>query len=121
MPKTDPPAEGLAYFGTNEEVRLGDRVRIRAFIVLKLDGVVCYIPGVSVKHDDMEYEGLRHVGIQLRSGELRQIHWVKGERSLRPGVTLLERGQRYRPLDPCEVIDPTNIAAGRVEDRRGDS
>jgi hypothetical protein len=100
----------LTYFGSDTEVRLGDRIRYRAFLVLKLEGVVCYIPGVSPRHSDMEYDGLRHVGIRLRTGELRQLHWPAGQTTLGTGVTLLERGQPFKPLDPSEALDPTNDA-----------
>lgn len=99
---------GLVYFGTQDEVRLGDRIRMRAFLVLKLEGVVCYLPGVSAKHRDMEYEGLRHVGVELRSGEVRQLHWPAGRSELPRGITLLERCAQFHPLTPNVQLDPTN-------------
>ena len=109
MPKASEAESRLVYFGTSDDVRLGDRVRVRAFLFLKLEGVVCYIPGVSARHEDMEYAGLRCVGIQLQRGEVRKLHWARGETSLGKGVSLLVRGQPYKPLDPDERLDPTEL------------
>ena len=89
-------------------MRLGDRVRVVAFVVLRLEGVVCYVPGLSAKHRDMEYEGLRHIGIRLPSGEIRQLHWPTGAIDLGRGVTLLARGAEFKPLHPKRQLDPTN-------------
>jgi len=100
---------GPTYFGTDDEVRLGDRVRVRALLILTTEGVVCYIPGLSPWHRDMEYEGSRFVGIQRPDGEIRQLLWPAGESSLGKGVTLLERGQPYKPLSPDVQLDETNL------------
>ena len=77
-------------------------------LILKTEGVVCYIPGVSPRHRDMEYSGFRHIGIQLPHGEIRQLLWPAGESSLGKGVTLLERGRPYEPLSPEVQLDETN-------------
>ena len=37
----------LCYHGTNVEIRPGDRVRLKRWFRSPLDGVVCYLPGVS--------------------------------------------------------------------------
>ncbi len=50
-----PRHSGLFYHGTKEEVRLGDQIRIKRFLRSPIDAVVCYIPGISPKHKDMEY------------------------------------------------------------------
>ncbi|QSQ23591.1 hypothetical protein JY651_00980 [Pyxidicoccus parkwayensis] len=42
------------YFGTREEVRLGDRVRIKRWLFKDLEGVVCYIPGFGPRHPDLD-------------------------------------------------------------------
>lgn len=41
---------GLYYYGTHDEVRLGDRVRIKRWLRSDLYGTVCYIPGLSPTH-----------------------------------------------------------------------
>ena len=46
----------LFYFGTQEEVRLADRVAIRRLLRKELQGTVTYIPGISPQHGDLEYE-----------------------------------------------------------------
>jgi hypothetical protein len=43
----------LFYFGTNEEVRLGDRVLMRRWLFRNIVGTVCYIPGISPLHSEL--------------------------------------------------------------------
>ena len=40
----------LFYHGTHDDVRVGDRVRIKRWFRRDLVGTVCYIPGVSKWH-----------------------------------------------------------------------
>jgi len=59
----------LFYFGTKIEVLLGDRVEVRGGWFRKTRrGVVCYMPGESVPHPEMEYDGMTHWAIQLEDG-----------------------------------------------------
>lgn len=105
---------GPSYFGTGEEVRLGDRVGWRTLLIFKTEGVVCYVPGVSPRHRDMEYSGFRHVGVRLPDGDVRQLLWAACESSLEKGVTLLGRGHPYEPLCPDVQLDETNQAWGKT-------
>lgn len=97
----------LFYHGTNEEVRLGDRIRIRRFLFLVVEGVVCYIPGASPKHPDMEYDDYQFWAIQLKDGQIRQILYSPDE--LQPGreTRLLSRGESFVPLSSRSCFDST--------------
>lgn len=63
----------LFYFGTQEEVRLADRVAIRRLLRKELQGTVTYIPGISPKHGDLEYEDVRQWAITCENGSTYPI------------------------------------------------
>ena len=44
----------LFYHGTTTEVCIGDHVRIRRWFRRDLEGVVCYIPGISPRRAELE-------------------------------------------------------------------
>lgn len=46
----------LYYHGTEIEVQLGDRVKWRRWVRSDLHGTVCYLPGISPRHRDLENE-----------------------------------------------------------------
>lgn len=60
----------MFYHGTRVEVMLGDKVIIKRWFKKNLNGVVCYISGISVPHPDLE-EGGPQWAIQLEDGALR--------------------------------------------------
>lgn len=84
----------LFYFGTNEEVRLGDRVRIRRWIRKDLEGVVCYIPGVSPKHPELNSKDMPQWAIRIADGSLLLIGYAPDHRLGQPdrSVILVARG-----------------------------
>lgn len=105
---TRPPSpDRPLYHGTHEPVLLGDRVSMPHFIFWKLVGVVWYVPGINPTHPHMEYRGHRHVGIEIKPGDMRLIHWPVGTPCLRDDITLVERGQPFTPIRPGEMLDPT--------------
>jgi hypothetical protein len=61
------PHSRLFYHGTTTEVCLGDQIKIRRWF-RKVDGTVCYIPGISPPHPTIDYENVRQWGIKLRNG-----------------------------------------------------
>ena len=63
----------LFYFGTQEEVRLADRVAIRRLLRKELQGTVTYIPGISPQHGDLEYEDVRQWAITCENGSTYPI------------------------------------------------
>ena len=54
-------------YASGEEVHLGDYVTLRVWFILRT-GRIVYVPGISPKHKNMEYRGLRQVGVQLPDG-----------------------------------------------------
>jgi hypothetical protein len=64
---------GLFYHGTSDEIQLGDRVRLKRWFRPDLPGVVCYIPGISPRHSDLEYEGVRQWAIRCDDGSVRPM------------------------------------------------
>jgi len=63
----------LFYHGTANEVKLGDRVRLKRLFRSDLGGVVCYIPGLSPKHSELEYEDVRQWAISADNGSVYPI------------------------------------------------
>lgn len=59
---------GLFYSGTKKEVCLGDRIRLKRWIRSDLYGTVCYIPGISKRHPELEYEDVKKWAIRLDNG-----------------------------------------------------
>ena len=57
-------SSGLFYFGTNVEVELGDVVRIRRLLRRPLNGIVCYLAGISPKHPQMDIWGCERWAIE---------------------------------------------------------
>jgi|ERR1041384_4853163 hypothetical protein len=57
----------VPLYADGAPVNLGDLVRFRRWLVWRT-GHVAYVPGISPKHRDLEFRGLRHVGIQFDSG-----------------------------------------------------
>lgn len=58
------------YYDTGEEVRLGDRVRKKRWFRPSVCGTVCYIPGISPPHPELEYEDVRQWAIRLDNGTI---------------------------------------------------
>ena len=66
------PSSGL-FYATGEEVRLGDRVILKRLFGRDIEGVVSYIPGISPKHEDLEYEDVRQWAIRSNDGSVFPI------------------------------------------------
>lgn len=84
----------LYYHGTAEDVRLGDRVRIRRLMRKPLSGVVCHIPGESPPHPEMIWEdGVGNWAIRLEDGSL--IGWIFLPDEVQPSkrIELISRGE----------------------------
>ena len=57
MSNNEATSSKLFYHGTNIEVRLGDRIRVRRLFWRWVEGVVCYLPGISPTHRALEFRG----------------------------------------------------------------
>lgn len=94
MSDEKPSDSRLYYFGTREEVRLGDRVRIKRWLLKDLEGVVCYIPGSGPRHPDLDVpeEGFRHWAILRDDGIVLQVIYAPEQVQPRKNIVLLSRG-----------------------------
>jgi hypothetical protein len=70
---SDTPQSGLYYHGTQTDVRLGDHVLVKRRFRFPLKAVVCYIPGLSTPHPELECEGVQKWAIERADGLLRVI------------------------------------------------
>jgi hypothetical protein len=58
----------LFYYGTQIEVELGDRVRFKRWFRSDLEGIVCYIPGISPKHRELEHGNIKKWATRVPDG-----------------------------------------------------
>jgi hypothetical protein len=92
-------ASRLFYFGTNDEVRLGDRVIVKGWFGRQRRGTVCYIPGISPKHKEMEYDDIKSWAIRLEDGTVLSIGYYPENKYCQPkktfGATVAAYGRRF--------------------------
>jgi hypothetical protein len=87
-PSNHPP---IRYFGSNEYVKLGDRVFIRYWLFFSGYGAVMYVPGVSPLKRELERDGLAWVRVKLDKGGLVDTVIIDG--ALKKGTRLIEHVQ----------------------------
>lgn len=96
MPRggTNEPTSGLFYHRTGEEVRLGDRVTLRRWFRSDLRGIVCYIPGLSPQHSELEYDGVKQWAIRCDDGSVRPMGYDPDSPYGQPpkSITFIGRG-----------------------------
>ena len=63
----------LFYHASNIEVQLGDRVKMTRLIRRSTTGTVCYIPGLSEVHDELEYDDVQQWAIRSDDGSVYPI------------------------------------------------
>jgi hypothetical protein len=90
----------VVYHGGNTAVFLGDRVEKRGLLRKRL-GRVNYVPGVSKPNQDMEFNGLVYVGIELEDGGIIAALVDPKTFSLKENIRLLDRNS-----DPILEIQP---------------
>ena len=81
------------YADGKTRVCLGDLVTLKIFFVIKRRATVVYVPGVSPKNDNLEYDGLVQVGF-LEDGGGAVSTFVDPETNLLPSrIKFLARGK----------------------------
>jgi len=97
-------------------VQLGDRVTIRRFLFWKYSGTVVYVPGISPKRKDMEYNGLQWIAVKYDDGSFVQevvdpeIHELCNK-----NVKFISRGDQSVGITPDDVISEED-EYGREDD-----
>lgn len=94
--------QSVRYHDGVTEVRLGDRVATRYFLFFKSEGRVAYVPGISPKNDEMEFNGLTWVGIRTTNAGVIGTIVLPETHTLQKGVRFLGRGS----ADESEPIQP---------------
>jgi hypothetical protein len=94
---------GLFYHGTQQEVRLGDNVKLKRWFRKDQQGVVCYIPGISAKHKELEYGDVKQWAIKTKDGTVYPILYDPIGFQPPKHIILLSRGQE-ESLDPDFVL-----------------
>ncbi len=91
----------LFYFGTQDEVRLGDRIAIRRILRKEQYGTLAYIPGISTIREELEYEDVRQWAFTCENGSTYAICYDPDNLQPPNKIRLISRG------DPrmCELPD----------------
>ena len=92
----------VTYADSATDVRLGDRVSISVWIRRRF-GRVVYVPGVSERNAEFEYNGMRWVGIRLRDRSLVATPVLLPGERLKTKVRFLDRDD-----SPIDSIGPAS-------------
>ena len=96
----------LRYHGTAEEVRLGDLIRITRWFHREQHAVVCYLPGVSPMHPELEFGDLRLWAYRTAAGTIETLPCRPEQSPFAPhNIALVQRGQPDG-LSPTEPLHP---------------
>jgi len=94
----------VRYFGTDTPVRLGDHVTIRRWF-RHIAARITYVPGLSRKNRDMEFNGLTWVCVQIPGGTRYGVVVDPDTSELKKSVVFVRRGDRDIPfIGPDEVV-----------------
>lgn len=95
----------LLYHDTDDEVRLGDRVRMKRLFRKPLHGTVVYMPGVSPPHPEMEWPEFSRWAIELDDGTVMAWPYVPEELQPSKRISLLQRGSaEFKELLPNDEL-----------------
>jgi hypothetical protein len=95
----------IYYYGGTIEVQLGDEVSARDFLLRK-NGRIAYLPGVSKRNRNMEYDGLSWVGIRFSGGTFSGSIVDPVSFQLKKSILFLRRSpEPVNELGPDEDFD----------------
>ncbi len=63
----------LFYYGTNIEVQIGDRIRVKRFLRRAEECIVCYLPGISQRRREFGGDCGRRWAIKATNGNVYPI------------------------------------------------
>lgn len=103
---TSPNSSSMVYHGTTTEVQLGDLVTIKQRFKHPVEGTVCYIPGLSRRHPQLEYEDVRKWAIEIADGTVRVLNYFpeSTDRQASRTIEFRSRGP-HRELDPEVALE----------------
>jgi len=81
------------------EIQLGDRVLRKRLLCRNQTGTVVYIPGISPRHPDIEYETVRQWAIELDDGTILFYGYYPDLTQPKRNLSFLGRGSP-RTLPP---------------------
>ncbi len=103
---SSPKGSPLFYYGTTEEVQLGDHVRLRRRFRTDLKGVVSYIPGFSKMHSELEYDDVKQWAIRCDDGTIRAMaYYPNTPYGQPPKHIVLEARGSGREILPNELLE----------------
>ncbi len=104
MTKPTPRNSGLYYYGTKDDLRLGDRIASRRLFRSPLYGTICYIPGISPKHSEL---GDDQWAFRTDDGAIYGAAYDRKYGQPGKGLILLSRGEgeSLSPDEPLESDD----------------
>ena len=94
---------GLFYFGTDVEVRLGDRILWKRLLRRSVQATVVYIPGLCPRHPDLEYEDIAQWAFELEDGSIAQMGYCPERSQPKRNLQFIERGTP-KPLSPADRL-----------------
>ena len=105
--KSEPISLGKLYYqGTNIQIELGDEIIYRNIFGRKLKGTVCYLPGVSPKHAEMEYDNIALWAIRLANGTMFSWIYMPSELKVSKRITFVSRN-----LGSTDILQPSDDIA----------
>jgi hypothetical protein len=100
-------SDRLYYCGTETAVQIGDLVEVkRGWFGRYERGRVCYLPGISKPHPEMERDGTAYWAIELEDGTV--VSWIYLPERIQPGrrIRFIARGSQPAPgLSPTDVLE----------------
>lgn len=90
------------YNGGEIEVRLGDKISAKDFLLRK-NGRVCYVPGISQVNKELEHDGMAWIGIRFDSGSMGGAYIDEKSHCVKKSVRFIEHSnEEYQPILPNE-------------------
>ena len=107
----------LLYYATADEVQLGDHICIKRWFHRDRHAVVCYLPGVSEPHPELEYGDVRLWAYRTAEGGVESLPYLPAQKPYAPkGFVLVQRGvpTSLSPHDPLHPVGPGQRPPRRV-------
>jgi hypothetical protein len=94
----------MKYFNSDIEVKLGDRVSYRRFLLWKTSGKVVYLPGESPTNDRLEFNGTKQWVLRLDDGRHLAFLFPTVLPFANQRVGFIERGSLDDVLDRTDIV-----------------